>query len=324
MSKHHGRFSLRALEKGILRALRCLPIRKAHSAWMATINSHPHIDAILRSKGDYQTRHLQSYMHRRWSAAQKLSTLQQHVAFMQDEVRPEIHTALYGADKARYGDPAATGAGVELMQWETKEQAWRLMLLRAQHNKEGELQLSLQDSDGHEVYLVVFSIAHEPTQPTSTCLYIGCLQGARPENGGTAIINAFYKQHNGLRAQSVLVTALYAFCEAFDIQRMRGIADGYTINSRYRTKIKTSYDVFWQECHAEPQTDGWFLLPEQEVIRSIDTIKSKHRSAFRKREAWRADARALLLDAFRALRISGEDITATSTEGKGNAMSSVA
>ena len=314
MSKHHGRFSLRALEKGILRALRCLPIRKAHAAWMATINSHPHIDAMLRSKGDYQTRHLQSYMHRRWSAAQKLETLQRHVAFMQDEVQPEVHTALYGVDGAHYGEPTATGTGVELMQWETKEQAWRLMLLRAQHNKEGELQLSLQDSDGHEVYLVVFSIGCDPVQPTQSCLYIGCLQGARPENGGTALINAFYKQNNGLRAQSALITALYAFCEAFDIKHMRGIADGFTINSRYRTKIKTSYDTFWQECHAEQQADGWFQLPEQEVIRSIETVKSKHRSAFRKREAWRADARALLRDAFGTLRISGHSAVGNRSE----------
>lgn len=309
MSKHHGRFSLRTLEKGILRTLRYLPIRNAHNAWMATINSHPHIDAMLRSKGDYQTRHLQSYMHRRWSAAQKLKTLQRHIAFMQDEVQPEVHTALYGVDGAHYGEPEATGLGIELMEWETKKQSWRLMLLRAQHNKEGELQLSLQDCDGHEVYLVVFSIGGDPVQSTQSCLYIGCLQGARPENGGTALINAFYKQNSGLRAQSALITALYTFCEAFNIKHMRGIADGFTINSRYRAKIKTSYNTFWRECHAEQQADGWFQLPEQEVTRSIETVKSKHRSAFKKREAWRSDARALLLDAFGAMRISGHNVS---------------
>lgn len=305
MSKHRGCFNFRALEKFLLRTLRCLPIRKAHAAWMAVIESDPHVNAMLRSKGDYQTRHLQSYMHRRWGAAQKLETLQTHIGFMQHCIQAGYHTALYGADNARYGEPAASGAGIELMQWETKEQSWRLMLLRAQHNKEGELQLSLQDGDGREVYLLVFSVGTDPEQVAQRSLYVGCLQGARPENGGTALINAFYKQHHGLRAQGMLITALYAFAETFGIERIRGIADGYTINSRYRMKIKTSYDTFWQECHAEQCDDGWFLLPEKEISRDIETVKSKHRSAFRKREAWREEVRNTLLTAFMALRRSG-------------------
>lgn len=302
MSKHHGRLNLRTLEKFLLRTLRSMPIRSAHAAWMEVIHSTPHIDAMLRSKGDYQTRHLQSYMHRQWSAARKLDTLRTHVEFMQQNIHPSHHSALYGADAARYGEDAAHGTGITLMQWAMKEQEWRLALLRSQHNKEGELQLSLQDGDGHDVYLLVFSVGHDVKQPQQLCLYIGCLQGARPENGGTALINAFYKQHHGLRAQGLLMTALYAFAETYGIEHIRGIADGHTINSRYRTKIKTSYDTFWQECHAEKQADGWFLLPASEVTRSIETVKSKHRSAFRKREAWREDARLNMLAAFMELR----------------------
>lgn len=304
MSKHYQRFSLRALEKYLLRALRCLPVRQAHREWMAVIQHDPHIDAMLRSKGDYQTRHLQSYMHRQWGAAQKLDMLRTHVKFMQQQIHPSYHLALYGADNARYGEPEAQGSGIVLMQWTMKDQPWRLMLLRAQHNKEGELQLSLQDSDGREVYLLVFSVGQDYEQPCQRCLYIGCLQGARPENGGTALINTFYKQHHGLRAQAVLITALYAFADAFGVTHIRGIGDGHTINSRYRTKIKTSYDAFWQECHAERQTNGWFLLPKKEVVRSIETVKSKHRSAFRKREAWREEARETLLAAFKRLNRS--------------------
>lgn len=304
MSKHGQRFSLRALEKGLLRALRCLRVRQAHKEWMAAIQHDPHVDAMLRSKGDYQTRHLQSYMHRQWGAAQKLDTVKTHVVFMQQNIHPSYHSVLYGADRAHYGEPAAQGPGIVLMQWTMKEQAWRLMLLRAQHNKEGELQLSLQDGEGREVYFLVFSVGHGTTQPQQHCLYIGCLQGARPENGGTAFINAFYKQHHGLRAQGLLITALYAFANTFGIEHIYGIGDGHTINSRYRAKIKTSYDTFWQECHAERQADGWFLLPQQEVIRSIETVKSKHRSAFRKREAWREEARMNVLAALAALHLS--------------------
>ena len=302
MPKRAKRVSLRALEKALLRWYRSLPVRRAHRAWMKTIAEEPTIDAMLRGKGDYRTRHLQSYLHRRWGAAEKLAVIQAHVTFLQQTVPAHYHEMLYGQPNAEYGTAEASGPGIELMAWSTPAQEWKLLLIRAQHNKEGELQLSLRDGADREVYFLVFSIGLTRHAPHQRVLYVGCVQGARPEQGGTELINAFYKQHHGLRAQGFLMTALYALAEVFEIPHLYGIADGYTINSRYRAKIKTSYDTFWEECHGERQLSGWYRLPEQEVLRSVDTVKSKHRSAFRKREAWREAARAELVAALRALR----------------------
>lgn len=268
--------SKRSLEKTLLRFFRALPIRREHNAWMAEIASQPHIDTLLKSKGDYQTRHLQSYMHRRWRAHHKLDTIRTHVAFVMQDMAAHVHDSLYVED------------GVTLGQWEIKDECYRLVLLRSQHNKEGEFQLSLRDQHNHEIYLLVFSVGHA-ARTGQRCLYIGCLQGAKPEEGGTALINQFYKAHYGLRAQSLLITALYAFKGTFGLGDIYAISDGYTINSRYRHKIKTSYDEFWASCQATPGKDGWFVLPSTEPERDIATVKSKHRSAFRKREALRDD-----------------------------------
>ena len=302
MPSSRKKVTLRSLEKLLLRTLRCLPIRQHHREWIATIQCDPHLDTMLRGKGDYQTRHLQSYMHRQWRAAQKLDTIRTHIAFILQHIHLSHHQALYGIDGIRYGEPGYLGSGINLMQWDTSQARWRIVLLHSQHNKEGELQLSLRDGDDREVYFIVFSVGHAIQQPDQHALYIGCLQGARPENGGTTLINAFYKQNNGLRAQSILLTALYSFTRVTNIRFIYGISDSYTINSRYRKKIKTSYNNFWLECHAKERPDGWYLLPEHEEMRSIETVKSKHRSAFRKREAWREEAQLTLVAAFLSLQ----------------------
>lgn len=288
-SSSHRSSSKRSLEKTLLRFLRALPIRSEHNAWMLEIARHPHIDLLLKSKGDYQTRHLQSYMHRRWSSRRKLDTIRTHVAFVMSEIARSQHDALFLHD------------GITLGRWEIKTHVYRLVLLRAQHNKEGEFQLSLRDGDDNEIYFLVFSVGHF-RQGGARCLYIGCLQGAKPEQGGTAIINAFYKAHHGLRAQSLLMTALYAFKEVFALKEMYAISDRYTINSRYRHKIKTSYDEFWESCAAVAGADGWYRLPAQEPERDITTIKSKHRSAFRKREALREEIRDRILTTLQSLK----------------------
>lgn len=281
--------SRRSLEKALLRFVRALPIRRAHNAWMVEIERHPHIDALLKSKGDYRTRHLQSYMHRRWKGRRKLDTIRTHVAFVMSEIVSSQHDAIYAQN------------GVTLDQWEAKEQIYRLVLLRSQHNKEGEFQLSLRDSDDNEIYFLVFSIGNTP-DTHSRCLYIGCLQGAKPEQGGTTLINAFYKANHGLRAQSLLMTSLYAFKAVFGLGDIYAISDRCTINSRYRHKIKTSYNEFWESCQAVAGHDGWYQLPAQEPERDIAAVKSKHRSTFRKREALREEVRARTFAVLQSLK----------------------
>ncbi len=58
-------------------------------------------------------------------------------------------------------------------------------------------------------------------------------------------------------------------------------------NSDYHVKsdlVKASYSSLWLEMGGEKQARGWYKLPAQEIKKSIEEVKSKHRSQFIKRE----------------------------------------
>ncbi|STW39689.1 putative enzyme [Klebsiella pneumoniae] len=48
--------------------------------------------------------------------------------------------------------------------------------------------------------------------------------------------------------------------------------------------MKASYSSLWLEMGGEKQARGWYKLPAQEIKKSIEEVKSKHRSQFIKRE----------------------------------------
>ena len=62
-------------------------------------------------------------------------------------------------------------------------------------------------------------------------------------------------------------------------------------------KIKADYDSFWLENDGLAHADGFYDLPPHEPLRDIQEVDSKHRSAFRKREALREEATRLLWQA---------------------------
>ncbi|MFM4236643.1 DUF535 family protein, partial [Klebsiella quasipneumoniae subsp. similipneumoniae] len=66
-----------------------------------------------------------------------------------------------------------------------------------------------------------------------------------------------------------------------------GITTVYAIDSDYHVKsdlVKASYSSLWLEMGGEKQARGWYKLPAQEIKKSLEEVKSKHRSQFIKRE----------------------------------------
>ena len=147
---------------------------------------------------------------------------------------------------------------------------------RATFPREGEIGLFMETDEEGIIYQLSFSLA-----PPATLL-IGGLQGPRPEQGD--IIKRYNKALHGLRPQNVMVSAMYACAQAFDIKEVKGIAEA--AHPR-RKRLKSSYDRFWAENGGEAATGGWFTLPPAEPERDIQQVKSQRRAAFRRREALR-------------------------------------
>lgn len=88
------------------------------------------------------------------------------------------------------------------------------------------------------------------------------------------------KELHGARPKNIIMSVLYGLLRYFNISTV------YAIDSDYHVKsdlVKASYSSLWLEMGGEKQARGWYKLPAQE-IKSIEEVKSKHRSQFIKRE----------------------------------------
>lgn len=181
--------------------------------------------------------------------------------------------------------------GLELTPIELKSgEHASLKLMRSRFPREGDIGLYLFDENGDDIYALTFS------RGDKNKLYISGLQGPKPENGAE-LVKKMTKEMHGMRPKNLLISVLYGFCDYLKIDGICGIADDNHIKSKY---LKSSYNAFWQECSAECHNDGWFHFPAEEPIRDISLVKSQHRSAFRKREALRAEVISQTLQTLKA------------------------
>lgn len=151
----------------------------------------------------------------------------------------------------------------------------QLTLVRSLFPREGEMALQLTHAEWGTLYMMSFSLA-----PSATLL-IGGMQG--PAEMG--LVKHSAKQLHGLRPQNLLVSAIQAFARVVGIREIQGISD--RAHPR-RKRLKSSYDQLWETCGGR-KCGGWFTLDIHEPARDIAEVKSQRRSAFRRREALRAE-----------------------------------
>lgn len=145
---------------------------------------------------------------------------------------------------------------------------------------EGELNLALATVDDTLLFSVTLTVL-----PSTGELLVGCLQGPNTEDGQERV-RLVTRQCHGLRPKNLLLSLLYGFAAQHGLPRLRGISnDGHARSGR----IKASYDTFWIESARVLAGDGFFDLPPTEPERSELEVASKHRSAFRQREALRRE-----------------------------------
>ena len=108
---------------------------------------------------------------------------------------------------------------------------------------------------------------------------IGGIQGGKDITNDE--VKVLTKELHGARPKNIIMSVLYGLLRYFNISTV------YAIDSDYHVKsdlVKASYSSLWLEMGGEKQARGWYKLPAQEIKKSIEEVKSKHRSQFIKRE----------------------------------------
>lgn len=164
-------------------------------------------------------------------------------------------------------------------------------------DREGELALNLLDAEDRRLFTFTLTFVERG-------LLIGCVQGAGEL--GREAVSAFTRAAHGLRPKNLLLSLCYAMVAGLEGDWMLyGISQAAHPYCRARDKhngglkLKSDYDGFWLEAGGRLSGDGFFVLPLCERSRDESQVASKHRSAFRRREALRQEVCACMMEILR-------------------------
>jgi uncharacterized protein VirK/YbjX len=257
----------------------CSPGRQ--STWLAFLYGSVRMTALLARDPRLLERPHHYYISRRLSRTRRFQIIESHYRYLFTQLPSALIDQINNVGHVSLGQLALKdGSEVGL-----------LLSVPTGRGREGELALYLLHADGQPLLSVIFTLAD-----AGQSLLIGCLQGAAASLGREAV-REFTKQAHGLRPKNLLLSMLYAFAATLDVNEVCGISNDAHPFAGKADKIKADYDRFWQECHGELRSDGFYQLPSREPRRDLAQVESKHRSAFRKREQLREAACFLMVDA---------------------------
>ncbi|URX63308.1 VirK/YbjX family protein [Luteibacter anthropi] len=254
---------------------------RRHDAWLALLES-PDMAGLTSVDVTLLERYQHRYISRQWSRDRRLDVLRSHYEFAVARFPRELFDTLYRSRQIRLGRiELRDGSGLNLIL-----KAPRL------RDREGELSISLTDDNGLQISYASISFIDG-----GRSIVIGCLQGAS-NNAGRDAVRDFTKQCHGLRPKNLLLSMIRSLAEVYGVERVLGISNAAHPFGGRRDKIKADYDTFWLEAEGVAVEDGFYAMAPREPTRCASEVESKRRSEFRRREALRHQACALLVGAF--------------------------
>lgn len=230
----------------------------------------------------FQDKPFKAYLNKKMSRRAKLDIAHGSLIFIEKtfsaDALPQLYNVVeYGLTVAEI--PLKNGSHIAVK------------LLASPFQEEGELML-LMLQDGKRIYSICFSCTEDGRA------YIGGIQGGKDIANDE--IKVLTKELHGTRPKNLIISLLYGFLQHSDIKEIYAIDSDFHVKSE---KVQTSYSALWLEVGGEKHRRGWYKLPPQEIKKSIEEVKSKHRSQFIKREGLKELAQLEMKAALR--QISG-------------------
>lgn len=256
---------------------------RQHGLFLAFVFGHPRMIAYRRRDPRVLERHFHRYIHLRWNRHARLQSIQQHYRFALNQLPAVLFDAIYVHGSATLGNlTLKDGSQLKLCLQPPAPIFFGC---------EGELCIQLNDVNDHPLYRIILSVIDD--QPT---VVIGCIQGPDGEHSKD-VVRELTKNMHGMRPKQLMLSLAYAFARHFGIEHILAVSNAAHPLRRARDRFRADYDAFWQEQKGRDIGNGWFQLPEIPCRKSESEVSSQHRSAFRRREAFRMDAEQLLIGA---------------------------
>ena len=212
---------------------------------------------------NFEDKPFKAYLNKKMSKRAKLDIAHGSLNFIEKSFRPEALPQLY--DMANFGRtliaiPLKNGSSIDVK------------LLASPFQEEGELMLLMFLGD-KRVYSICFSCTDDGRA------WIGGIKGGKDIDNEE--VKALTKELYGTRPKNLIITLLYGFLAFFNIKEIYAIDSDFHVKS---DRVKTRYSELWLEIGGEKHRRGWYKLPPTEIKKSLEEVKSKHRSQFIKRE----------------------------------------
>ncbi|WP_406908487.1 DUF535 family protein [Klebsiella oxytoca] len=212
---------------------------------------------------NFEDKPFKAYLNKKMSKRAKLDIAHGSLNFIEKSFRPEALPQLY--DMANFGRtliaiPLKNGSSIDVK------------LLASPFQEEGELMLLMFLGD-KRVYSICISCTDDGRA------WIGGIQGGKDIDNEE--VKALTKELYGTRPKNLIITLLYGFLAFFNIKEIYAIDSDFHVKS---DRVKTRYSELWLEIGGEKHRRGWYKLPPTEIKKSLEEVKSKHRSQFIKRE----------------------------------------
>lgn len=254
---------------------------RLHGAWLDFVYGNEPMVAAAAHDPRLIERAQHCYINRHMSSAARYHVITDHYQSAMAIFPPDLFKAIYVTGRQVIGTlrlKDGTSLAIELRR-------------PTGRSREGELCFCLTDEQGQMLSSMIVSVAD-----AGRTLLLGCVQGSAAGLGREAV-RELTKQCHGLRPKNFLLSLIRAFASHQGVDRLRGVANEAHPFAGHANKIKADYDSFWLECDGVADHEGFYDLPVREPARDESMVVSKHRSAFRQREALRREGCRLLLAA---------------------------
>ncbi|HHG8771967.1 TPA: DUF535 family protein [Raoultella planticola] len=230
----------------------------------------------------FQDKPFKAYLNKKMSKRTKLDIAYGSLNFIEKTFSPTVLPQLYNVQ-----DFGLTVAEIPLK----NGARLAVKLLASPFQEEGELMLLMLQGD-KRIYSICFSCTEDSRA------YIGGLQGGKDIANDE--IKMLTKELHGARPKNLIISLLYGFLQYCDIKELYAIDSDFHVKSE---RLKTRYAELWLELGGEKHRRGWYKLPPHEIKKSLEEVKSKHRSQFIKRESLKELAQLELMTALRNISV---------------------
>jgi len=218
----------------------------------------------------FQDKPFKSYLSKNLSKREKFKIANGSLLFIEKSFAIQYLRKIYDVDSYGYKI-----ADISLKDGESIA----VKLTASPFQEEGELMLAMF-LENKRIYSVCFSCTDDGKA------YIGGIQGGKDISNDD--IKNITKNLHGLRPKNMIMSLAYSFFDFF------GVKDIYAVKNEYHVKsdtIKSNYSELWEELGGESYNKEWYKLPSKEVGKSIEEVKSKHRSQHLKKEKTKMDTK---------------------------------